>query len=262
MGLQLNLDERVAVITGGGQGLCRAFALGLAEAGADIVVSDFDEQKIKEVSDAVKDTGRRAVPVKVDVKKPDSVQSMTDKAISELGRIDILFNITEPGQKKLILDMGEDEWRDGIDAYLASYLLCSNSVARHMASKNYGKVINVISMFGTPGAIPGFSLYGASMAGVVMLTKMQAVEWAQYNIRVNAIAFGWVYTPESDSILKYNRFEQKIRQHIPLQKIAQPEEIARVGVFLASDASDYMTGAVVVVDGGMTALSPGAIIMQ
>jgi len=261
MSLKLNLEGKIGIVTGGAQGLGRALALGLAKAGADVVIADSDGQKVKEVWADIKDIGRRTLAIQVDVKKSSMVQKMVDKTIAEFGKIDILCNTTEVGERKSILELTEEEWRTGIDTYLASYHLCASTVAKYMVREKYGKIINVISMFGAPGAFAGLSIYGTSMAGGIMLTKVQATEWAQYNINVNAIAPGWLYTPASSSFFADKDFESKVKSRVPLKRIGQPGEIAPLVVFLASDASNFMTGAIVYVDGGMTALSSGALIL-
>lgn len=244
---KLNLEGRVAVVTGGGGGLGTAICLSLAEAGADIVVTDFRADAGEATAARVKEsTGRKAVFFPADITKPEEVNDMMSKAINQWGKVDILVNcagIVRGEVPKPLWEITDFDWHRGIDTNLSGAFYCSRAVAKHMVDRRYGKIINVASGFGMRG-LKGNFMYNTAKAGVILLTMSMALTLAEYNIRVNAIAPGLFET-----IGPKERYEASGR-FIPMGRVGQPPEIGALAVYLASDASDYATGEVFSIDGG------------
>jgi NAD(P)-dependent dehydrogenase (short-subunit alcohol dehydrogenase family) len=257
-----NLTGRVALVTGGGRGLGRAFCEGMAEFGADVVCADYDETRGQETAELIRKYGHRAIAVKADVSSPNQVESLVRKAIDEMGTIDILINnagITAQASK--IFETPLEVWDRVIAVDLTGVFLCMRAVIPVMLKQKRGSIINISSgsAFGgnRPGIVP--PCYGAAKAGVVNLTRVGAVEHARDGIRVNCIAPGFFDTglgALADSEQEKRRiklFQEVIDRDIPLGRQAQPGEIKGMAVFLASDASSYVTGQVFIPDGGFLA---------
>ena len=247
-----DLSGRVAIVTGGAGGLGRGTAIGLAEAGADLVIADINRKGAEETCHLIEALGRRALAVKTDVTREADVRRMARRAAAITGRIDILVNnagIGGPGGPPE--KMPRAHWEKMIAADLTSVFLCCREVAKDMIPRRCGKIVNVSSIFGLLGSdIVDAVNYSAAKGGVIALTRDLAVKWARYGIRVNGIAPGYFRTPLSEwTVTHYRR--QLLRQ-IPLRKIGLPEDLAGAAVFLSSPASDYMTGQTLVVDGGFT----------
>lgn len=250
------LTGKVAVVTGGSQGVGKGIALGLARAGASMVIAARTVKDIEAVATEIRALNGRALPVPVDVRRSDQVSEMVQKAINEFGGIDILVNNVggssgDNFHRSQTLDMSEKDWDETITLNLKTVFLCSKAVAQVMIEqKKKGSIINITSVAGQT-ASPGSPAYGAAKAGVTQLTQTLAVEWAPHNIRVNAIALGAVDVPR----LRPGRTPERLTRllsGIPLGRIGQPEDVAGTAIYLASDASNYVTGAVVMVSGGQS----------
>jgi NAD(P)-dependent dehydrogenase (short-subunit alcohol dehydrogenase family) len=247
------LDGRVALITGGNRGLGFAMAQALAEAGADVVVTSRQQEKAKEsAATLARATGRHALGLAVDVTHAEQVESMVQAVVKEFGRIDILINNAGINIRKPIEEFDEVSWDLVQDTNLKAPFLCSRAVARYMKEQRYGRVINVSSMLGIV-ALPERGAYCSSKGGLLQLTKVLALEWASYNITVNALCPGPFATELNIPVMSNPQASQFFLNHIALGRWGQPEEIKGAIVFLASNASSFMTGAALVVDGGWTA---------
>jgi len=241
-----------AIITGGNRGIGLTIAKTLASLGVNIVIVDLDERK--DIIEKLEQCGVRALSIPADVSVKRCVDKMVKEVLKELGRIDILVNNAGIAIRKLTLDMTEEDWDRTISINLKGVFLCSQTVVREgMMKRRRGKIINVSSVLSLVGLADGRSAYGASKAGVSQLTKAMALEWASYNINVNAIAPGSVKTAMNKEYFEKNpEVIQRFIDKIPLARIAKPEDLIGAVIFLASPASNYITGQTIFVDGGWT----------
>ncbi|MBW1997110.1 MAG: glucose 1-dehydrogenase [Deltaproteobacteria bacterium] len=246
---QFKLEGKVALVTGSGRGLGRAMAKALAEAGADVVVTARSQKEIGETAGLIRDLGRRGLAIPCDVRDKASIDNLVGEALGEFGRIDILVNNAGCAIIKSLLDLSEEEWHATIDTNLTSMFLCCKAVGPVMIRQGGGRIINVTSVLGARGRT-GSVVYACSKGGVIQLTRTLAIEWAPYNIRVNAIGPGAFYTKPMKTVLDDPELGEIRRKKIPLKREGQPEELGPLVVYLASPASDYMTGEIVYVDGG------------
>ena len=240
-----------AIVTGGGQGLGREMALALAEAGADVAVVQRRVEVAEQTAKEIRKLGRDSFAMKVDVSKAEDVKNMVAVAKDRFGEIDILINNAGIGQGIPALDMTEEDWDTMIDIHLKGTFLCSQMVGREMVKQKKGSIINIASMSGFIINRPQPQAhYNTAKAGIAHLTKGLAMEWAKFNIRVNAIAPGYMKTP----MLK--RVSDKIAEEwlflSPMGRFGEPYEIKGLALFLASKASTFMTGTTIVIDGGYT----------
>ena len=245
-----DLTGKVAIVTGGNGGLGLGMALGLAGAGANIVVAARDQAKTEQALQQIKALGVSDLGLKVDVAQESDVGRMVAQTMEALGRVDILVNNAGISGRKQPQELSADEWDRVVDVNLRSVFLASKEVHPHMKEQGGGKIINIGSMFSLFGS-DWVSPYSASKGGVVQLTKSLAVAWAADNIQVNAILPGWFMTDLTESIPERDPARyQLINQRIPAERWGDPEELQGPVVFLAGSASDYVTGAVLTVDGG------------
>jgi len=244
----LELEGKVALITGAAQGIGRAIALLLASNGADIVVSDINLEKAKETSKEIEAMGRRSIAIKVDVSKAEEVEQMVEKVINEFGKIDILVNNAGITRDKLILRMTEEDWDLVLNVNLKGTFNCTKAVIRHMSKQRSGKIVNIASVSGEMGN-PGQANYSASKAGVIGFTKTIAREFAQRGINVNAIAPGYIETPMTEVLPE--KVKEELKKMIPMERLGQPEDVAQAVLFLVSERSNYITGQVLNVNGGI-----------
>jgi NAD(P)-dependent dehydrogenase (short-subunit alcohol dehydrogenase family) len=252
-----DLRDRIALVTGAASGLGRQIALGLGSFGADVTVADINLAGAEATAEQLRTTGRRAMPLKVDVTQWDQVNTMVDQTLEDFGRIDICFNVPGINIRKPALDLSPEEYGQVVDLNLKGVFYCCKAVGAVMVKQRRGKVINMASIFGICGGQVQ-AAYASSKGGIVQLTKVLALEWAPHNVQVNTLAPGYhmtmgpiakqyIDTPEGKAM------QERILEKIPQARIAHASEIIGPAVFLASDASNYVTGAVLVPDGGWTA---------
>jgi len=249
----LSLDGKVALVTGGSRGIGRAIALIYAEAGADVVVcSRAQDDELGKVVEEIKGMGRRSLAVQADVSKKADVDNLVERAIKELGVIDILVNNAGTIIKTPLVEISEEEWNHIMDTNLKGCHLCSQAVSRRMIDQKKCNIINMASIRSI-AAIADRAMYCVSKVGVVMLTRVLALELACHNIRVNAIAPGWIKTRLNEVVWGNPETLKKIEATIPLGHMGEPKDIAGTALFLAADASSYITGQTIIVDGGVIA---------
>ncbi len=251
----INLENKLAVVTGAGRGMGRTHALLLAEAGAKIVVSDISLENSEKVVEEIKEKGGDALAVKCDISKKEEVDEMINKTVDAFGKVDILVNNAGIADFKDFLEMTEEDWDRTIDINLKGYFLCSQAAAKEMAKQKSGSIINIgsIAMGQLGVGFPNLVHYVSSKGGIAGMTEALAVDLAVYNIRVNAIAPGLIETPMADSVKSDEEVLKGILAKLPMKRMGRPEEISSAVVFLASDAASYMTGAIINIDGGWLA---------
>ena len=247
-----SLAGKVAIVTGGKRGLGKAIALTFAEAGADVAVCDLvvEDGELEAVAKEIQSPSRRSLAVQADVTRKTDVDNLVKKVVDEFGHIDILVNNAAIlGNKCPLLEFSENDYDKIVDTDLKGYFLCSQAVGKRMAEQKGGNIINIASVDAMRPSLKS-SPYSAAKAGVVMLTKSLAAELASDNIRANAIAPGWIKTEMTKMRWGDPENLKQLEATIPLGRMAQPGDIAPVAVFLASDASGYITGTTIIVDGG------------
>jgi len=244
----LELQGKVALVTGAAQGIGRAIALLLAQKGADIVVSDINLEKAEEAAKEIEALGRRAMAIKVNVADANDVEHMVGTILEKFGQIDILVNNAGIARDKLILRMTEEDWDAVLNVNLKGTFNCTKAVIRHMSKQRKGKIVNIASVVGEMGNA-GQANYSASKAGVIGLTKTIAREFAQRGINVNAIAPGYIETPMTDALPE--KVKDGLRRMIPMERLGRPKDVAEAVLFLVSEASSYITGQVLNVNGGI-----------
>ncbi len=248
-----DLKGEKAIVTGGGQGLGREMALALAEAGADVAVVQRRVEVAEQTAEEIRKLGRDSLAMKVDVSKADDVKNMVTAAKDRFGKIDILINNAGIGQGVPALDMTEEDWDSMIDIHLKGTFLCSQMVGREMIKQKKGSIINIASMSGLIVNRPQPQAhYNTAKAAIVMLTKSLAMEWAKYNIRVNAIAPGYIKTPLLAQYLGPGKIGEEWVKLTPMGRLGEPFELKGLALFLASKASSFVTGTTIVIDGGYT----------
>ncbi|MCX7984798.1 MAG: 3-oxoacyl-[acyl-carrier-protein] reductase [Bacteroidetes bacterium] len=243
------LENKVALVTGGGRGIGKAISLALAAEGADIAFTDIQfSSEADDLLTKIKDFGRRGLSIESDVRSLSSAQEAVDTVVKEFGRLDILINNAGITRDNLLMRMSEEEWDAVIATNLKGVFNYCKAACRQMMSQREGKIVNISSVVGVVGN-PGQVNYSASKAGVIGITKTLAKEFASRNIQVNAVAPGFVDTPMTQKLTEQQR--EALLSLIPMKRMAKPEEIASVVVFLVSPAASYITGQVLCVDGGM-----------
>lgn len=245
----MNLAGKAALVTGASRGIGREIALELARQGANVAVNFAgSEAKANEVVDEIKALGRDAIAVKCNVSNAEEVTEMIKGTIDRFGKLDILVNNAGITKDNLLMRMKEEEWDDVININLKGVFLCTKAVIRQMMKQRVGRIINIASIVGVSGN-PGQANYVAAKAGVIGLTKTTAKEFASRNITVNAIAPGFITTDMTDKLS--DEVKTEMLKQIPLARLGEPKDIAKVTAFLASDDSAYMTGQTLHIDGGM-----------
>lgn len=250
---QFQLTGRVALVTGGSRNLGKAMALALAQAGSDLLICSRTSSEVEAAREEIAaTTGRRVIALTVDITDRSQVEDMVGRALREFGRIDILINNAGRGMRKPLVDMTDADWAEIIEVCLTAPFLCTRAVVPHMLERKYGRIINISSALGAI-ALPDRSAYCAAKGGLIQLTKVMALEWAQSGITVNAIAPGPFDTPYNQVLKQDPAVYEAYLQRIPQHRWAQCEEIGGTAVYLASEAASFVTGTVVFVDGGWTA---------
>lgn len=252
----MRLKGKVSLITGSTRGLGKEFAFGFAKEGSNIIIHGRDIEKARGVAKEIEELGVRAMGVSGDVSVSRDVERMVEEVIQSFGRIDILVN--NAGINPFILEaekIGEEGWDQVLNVNLKGVFLCCQAVGKRMIKQGGGKIINIASAAGILGE-QGFLPYCVSKAGVIMLTRVLAYEWSRYNILVNAIAPGIVAGGMNTPILKKESLVSGLASQIPLKRLANPAEIVRTALFLASDDSSYINGTTLLADGGMSGYRP------
>jgi len=250
MNTLFDLTGKIAVVTGASTGLGMGMTLGLASAGADLVLVDHVESE--DVARLVRDMGRHAVTLTVDLMQMSSIAAVTEKAVAEFGKIDILVNNAGIIRRAPALEFSEKDWDDVMQLNSKIGFFLAQAAARNMMQRKYGKIINVASLLAFQGGIIVPS-YSASKGAVAQVTKALANEWAPYGIRVNAIAPGYMATNNTRALREDPVRSKAILDRIPAGRWGVPEDLQGAAIFLASAASDYVTGHVLAVDGGWLA---------
>ncbi len=247
-----DLSGRVAIVTGGSRGLGLEMAEGLAEAGAKLVLCARRDDWLAPALAELRGRGFAVEGLRCDVANPAHVQAVVDKAISAFGQVDILVNNAGATWADDPEKMPLDKWQRVIDTNLTGAFLFSQAAARKMLERRYGRIINIASVAGLRSSVAGphFAAYAASKAGLMGLTRELAATWGRQGIRVNAIAPGYFHSRMADAAIAL--VEGSIKESSPIARVGEPGELKGVAVFLASDASNYITGQTIVVDGGGT----------
>ncbi|MFC1563822.1 3-oxoacyl-[acyl-carrier-protein] reductase [candidate division KSB1 bacterium] len=244
----LNLDNKVALVTGGSQGIGRSIAFVLAEAGAAVAITDIDKDNGEKTVKEIAAQGGTARFYHGSVTDGGSVDEMVSSIVKDLGSIDVLVNNAGITKDGLIMRMKDDQWDDVISINLKGAFNCLRAVTKYMMKQRYGSIINMSSVIGVMGNA-GQANYAASKAGLIGLTKSAAKEFASRNIRVNAIAPGFIRTRMTELLAE--DVKQSYMDSIPLKRLGEPEDVAKLILFLASDAGSYITGQVINIDGGL-----------
>jgi NAD(P)-dependent dehydrogenase (short-subunit alcohol dehydrogenase family) len=245
-----NLSGKVAIVAGGGGGIGHAIAVGLAKHGADVVVTSRTLSKLEPVSKEIQSLGRKSEAIAADVTDEKSIARMVERVMSRFSRIDILVNAAGISLRSTAEEFPIADWKKVMDFNVVGTFICCQAVGRVMIKQKGGKIINLSSIRGRFGAPMGGSAYSPSKGAVDSLTRTLAVEWAKYNILVNAIAPAVVHTELTQAIIDNKELAKSVLSRIPLGRFALPEDMVGPTVFLASEASNFMTGQIVYVDGG------------
>jgi len=246
-----SLEGRTAIVTGASGGLGKEAALALADVGCDVVIAARNRQALLEVAAAVEDKGRRCLAVQTDISQAADVERLFEQATTRFPRLDILINNAGVAVEKLFSDLTEEEWRRVVETNLHGTFLCAQSAGKQMLQQGGGRIINVVSVVGLV-AVPLLGAYGAAKGGVIQLTRALAAEWARYDVTVNALAPGYFISPMNEERFADPAVLQNTIRRIPMRRLATYDDLTPVLVFLASDAARYITGQVIVADGGWT----------
>jgi len=249
--MNFSLQGKIALITGASRGIGRVLAIGLAQAGADVAIASRKLPDLEKTAEEIRKTGRKCIAIPTHVGRIEEINNLVKRVVDEFGKIDILVNnaATNPSMAPAI-DVDDRAWDSVMNLNLKGLFFLSQAVARIMKEKGGGKIINVASIAGiSPDILP---VYSISKAGVIMATKVMAQQWAQYNIRANVVAPGMTKTGFSQPLWGNPDILKAVTSRNPMARIADPEEMLGAVIYLASDASSYVTGQVLAVDGGST----------
>jgi 2-deoxy-D-gluconate 3-dehydrogenase len=241
----------VAVVTGASRGLGRAIAVALAEAGADVALAARSKADLEETAHQAAGHGRRAIVVPTDVTQYAEVDSLMQQTVRALGRLDVVVNNSGIAGVKPLAEATPEDWRAIVDVNLGGVFNGCRAAAPHLTAQRSGKVINLASVLGAVG-LPGYTMYAATKGGVMALTRALAVEWARHNVQVNAIAPGWFVTDMNALAFADPRVNERLLRDVPARRTGRLEEIGPLAVYLASPASDFMTGQTLFLDGGLS----------
>lgn len=243
----MRLKDKKAIVTGAGQGIGKAIALKMAREGADVVVAEWNRETGTQTQKEIETLGRRSLFFAVDVADRQQVDQMVAESLRAFGRVDILVNNAGFDRPGSLLKIKEEDWNAVFGVHLKGTLNCIQAVAPHMIERAYGKIINLSSVWGKRGAVSEIS-YSAAKAGILGLTKSVARELGRYQINVNVVLPGFILTPTVSQMAE--KYQKLIIENTPFKRAGQPEEVANVVAFLASDEASFMTGAEVEVSGG------------
>jgi gluconate 5-dehydrogenase len=246
-----DLTGKVALITGASRGLGQYFGRALARAGADLVITSRDAATLKPFQAEIGSLGRKALALPLDVRDYDSIQKMVAAAAAHYGKIDILVNNAGCNARKPALDVTWEDWNMILDTNLRGSFFVAQAVARHMIPRKIGRIINIGSVTSVAG-YAGLGPYGASRGGIKQLTMSLADDWGAHGITVNCLAPGWFKTKQNAALYENQEWVEYLCDRIPLKRPGQPQDLDGAVVFLASDASAYITGQTLLVDGGIS----------
>jgi len=242
------LKDKVALVTGAAQGIGRAIALKLANSGADVVIVDMNLDKAQETAREAERLGRRALALRANIANLQEAEAMADEAVAKLGAVHIMVNNAGITRDALILRMKEEDWDAVINVNLKGVFNCTKAVVKHMSKQRYGRIVNIASIVGEMGNA-GQANYSASKAGVIALTKTVAREFATRNITCNAVAPGFIDTAMTQALSE--KVKEELAKQIPMGRLGTPEDVAEGVLFLVSEATGYITGQVLNINGGM-----------
>ncbi|MBX6361298.1 SDR family NAD(P)-dependent oxidoreductase [Pseudacidobacterium ailaaui] len=248
----LSLEGKTAVVIGGTSGIGRALSLGLAEAGADVIASARRKEQLEETANEIEARGRRTLRVPSDVSDRASLEDLLRQTLEHFGKADILINCAGKIKRAPTLDFPEDEWQSILDTNLTGTLRACQIFGRHMLQRGYGRIINIASL-NSFVALSEVAAYAASKAAVASLTRSLAVEWSRHGVLVNAIAPGVFRTALNAQLLDSTPRGKELLMRTPMGRFGKTEEVVGAAIYLASDAASYVTGQVLVVDGGFLA---------
>ena len=248
----LDLNGKVAVVIGGTSGIGRAIAHGLAEAGADVIPSSRRMEQVEAAALEIEQRGRRTIRVASDVSDLSSLKRLRDETVAAFGKVDILVNSAGRTKRAPTIDYPEEDWNDIFETNLSGTLRACQVFGRHMIERGYGRIINIASL-STFVALYEVAAYSASKAAVASLTKSLAIEWASFGVCVNAIAPGVFRTALNQKLLDETERGREFLLRTPMKRFGKVEELAGAAIFLASDAASFVTGEILVVDGGFLA---------
>jgi NAD(P)-dependent dehydrogenase (short-subunit alcohol dehydrogenase family) len=254
-----DLSCKVAIVTGTSRGLGQYFGRALARAGADLVITSRDLSRLTEFRQEIEGLGRRALPVKLDVLNQSGIEKMVRAAMAEYGQIDILVNNAGLNIRRPAAELTWGDWDTVLNTNLKGAFFVAQAVAKEMMKRHCGRIINIGSctcVFGMEGIAP----YCASRAGVLGLTRSLAAEWGRHGVTANVLAPGWFKTAQNKALYANSKWVEYINDRIPLGRPGQPDELDGTVIFLASDASAYITGQIILVDGGFTTGATKAIV--
>ncbi len=249
---KFSLHRKVAIVTGGGSGIGRAIALGLAEAGADVVPVGRTAKRIENTAKEIEGLGQKTLIIPTDVTDKGQVENLVNKVNADLGSVDILVNCAGLNIKKPVLDLDVEDWEKVLEVNLKGLFIACQVAGKVMVEKRSGKIINIASM-GSYFGITGSGPYCASKGGVDQFTKVMAVEWAPFNVQANAIAPGFFRTELTKPVFEKDDVRERIFKRTPMNRAGEVEELVGAAIYLASEASDFVTGITLPVDGGFVA---------
>ncbi len=254
-----DLTGKVAIVTGTSRGLGQYFAGAIAKAGADLVITSRSLSRLTEFRQEIESLGRKALPVQMDVLSQSDIENMVRSSVEEYGKIDILVNNAGLNIRKPSTEFDWADWDTVLNTNLKGSFFCAQAVGKEMMKRNYGRIINIGSctcVFGMEGIAP----YTASRGGILAMTRSLSAEWGKFGITVNVLAPGWFKTAQNAELYQNKEWVKYITSRIPLNRPGQPHDLDGAVVFLASDASEYVTGQIILVDGGFTTGTTKAIL--